>query len=487
MKQAVLTSLSRAGINNPDQVFAGKNYNESEKQKLQNAYWKFKYDNYNKITPVLIRPYRKSDGNPVFSYRESNQAINYFRDEPEKFRKKYRLIAKMQQADKYISKALNYYLCRVLEGKFISAGDNSPYLSERCYSYRKTRGVHDALTYLEECAYDGDLKFIARTDIKSYFDVIDRGILEEQLYRLFATQKVSNSVSVISWLIALAGAEKKLEWKVCRGGGDSRSSIYTSNIPVDNVLGIPQGNPISAPLSNLYLSDTDFEMVNHGLDNGYRYLRYADDIIICAKTKNIAVAALDKLRTSISELNLELGEDKTSIDNIYSGNISFLGFHYLEDVKGKEIASDKVKKFKDKIRHLTSRQHSVGRDIDITRLIYDINIRILVTRNQTNVNNEPARLSPHSFCVHYGHNNEDAVFRQMGQLDSYIRWRVSRALTDPSILNSNCHREFFNRILPEHNRKLVKAGERAINLIPLTGVFRNIPKIRSAGSYGLDN
>jgi hypothetical protein len=488
MRQAVLASLARAMNNSPDPVFGNANHNLGELASFQTAYWKFKDNDYDKILPTLIRPYRKSTGKPVFSYRESKAALVDYEHNPALFKKRYRLIAKMQGADKYIAKALNFYLSRMLEGQFCHRGGAVPYLSNRCYSYRKTRGVHDALTYLEKCTYSEGFNVVARTDIKSYFDVINREKLVTQLRKLFKDRKSADSESIISWLTSLAGAEKKLEWKVCKGsrGNGANGSIFTSDTVIDNSLGIPQGNPISAPLSNLYLSDIDYEMINaEGED--YRYLRYADDIMICAKSEEIAQNALNSLRDSLKKLNLELGEDKTSIDDISSGNVCFLGFHYLKDKQGKEIAADKLKKFKDKIKHLTSRQHVDDNAGDISKIIHDINLRILVTRGQTKVDaDQPAKLSSHSFCVHYNHNSEDAVFKQMGSLDAYIRWRIARILTDPAVRNCDCHREFFRNILPKHNMKLRSNGGKPINLIPLTGVFKNLKSIRSAGSYGLD-
>ena len=199
-------------------------------------------------------------------------------------------------------------------------------------------------------------------------------------------------------------------------------------------------------------------------------------------------------------LNLELGDGKTFVNCINSGDISFLGYRYLEGIRGKEIAAEKISKFKGKIRHLTSVQHidsfKKTSDCDlIHEIIPAINRRIRRTRKspkaqakQGNAAGSAApKLSPHSFPVHYSHNREKAIFKQMGKLDSFIRWRVARCLTDPEVADNECHRKFFGEILPEYNRIAREVGKKPVNLLPLTGLFNNIPAIRSAGSYGLEN
>ena len=493
MKEAVLASLSRAMKEQNDPVFgAAKTLLKSTSKKdLQPAYWKFK-NSPKSIHSVLLRPYSKATGNAIFSARLSRKAVHDYQNDPENFKKKYRLIARMSGADKCIAKSLNFYLGLMLEGRFPKRPEVKPYLSEYCHAYRKTTGVYEALDNLENWAYDEGFEWVARTDVKSYFDVIDRDILKGQLDLLFNHFNVDGE-HCIDWLLHLAGASKEMNWKIRSGPqGDRRNKMgFAPGISISNTYGIPQGNPISAPLSNLYLSDVDHEMVNMGEASGYRYLRYADDIAICAKTEEAAQAALDNIRSMLGDLNLELGESKTFVEHIRSGKINFLGFKYLNDARGKEIAFEKLQKFKGKIKHVTSDRHikSLGNlnnhDL-IQRVVMGINVMIKAKRG-SEANGGSRKISLHSFPVHYSHNTEPAIFNQMASLDAFIRWRVARCLAPAIIPNDQCHKEFFGKILPKRNREVMKAGGLTVNLIPMTGIFRNVPAYRNAGSYGLDN
>lgn len=99
--------------------------------------------------------------------------------------------------------------------------------------------------------------------------------------------------------------------------------------------GIPQGTPISATLSNLYMIDFDIEMRDFCAGIGAMYRRYSDDIlIICANTDTKAVES--KVEHLILQEKLELSASKTektafstnpSISSM-SKSAQYLGFTY---------------------------------------------------------------------------------------------------------------------------------------------------------------
>lgn len=61
--------------------------------------------------------------------------------------------------------------------------------------------------------------------------------------------------------------------------------------------GIPQGNPVSAVLSNLYLIALDKLCKNKGI----KLIRYADDMIIIVDSKDSAYAILDSIETYLKQ------------------------------------------------------------------------------------------------------------------------------------------------------------------------------------------
>lgn len=80
--------------------------------------------------------------------------------------------------------------------------------------------------------------------------------------------------------------------------------------PNPNTYGVPQGTPISASLSNLYLVDFDMAMKALADQLGALYQRYSDDILIICQPEHadqLAAAVADAL----TNVALELHEDKT--------------------------------------------------------------------------------------------------------------------------------------------------------------------------------
>jgi hypothetical protein len=90
--------------------------------------------------------------------------------------------------------------------------------------------------------------------------------------------------------------------------------------------GIPQGTPISASFSNLYMAEFDEQMEAEAAKRGALYQRYSDDILIaCPKTRWKVLHAL--VEEKLSEHGLELQGDKTDIVHLH--NTSALTFQYL--------------------------------------------------------------------------------------------------------------------------------------------------------------
>jgi hypothetical protein len=91
--------------------------------------------------------------------------------------------------------------------------------------------------------------------------------------------------------------------------------------------GIPQGTPISASLSNLYMTEFDLEMQAEAAKRGALYQRYSDDILVaCPPTRGNVLEALveEKLR----EHGLELQSAKTERVTLHQP-ASTLTFQYL--------------------------------------------------------------------------------------------------------------------------------------------------------------
>mgnify|MGYP006078513615 CR=1 FL=1 len=98
-------------------------------------------------------------------------------------------------------------------------------------------------------------------------------------------------------------------------------------------FGIPQGSPISAVLSNIYMTDFDSEISLAVEKTGGMYRRYCDDIICVIRTEQ--APALNKLvLKTIRTLKIEIQSEKTLIHNFSSDGktlqsdspLQYLGF-----------------------------------------------------------------------------------------------------------------------------------------------------------------
>jgi RNA-directed DNA polymerase len=126
--------------------------------------------------------------------------------------------------------------------------------------------------------------------------------------------------------------------------------------------GSPQGGVISPLLANIYLDRFDQEMKARGI----RIVRYADDILIFGKSPRAANKNLQIARHILEDkLKLTINEKKTKITQVENG-VEYLGFIILRDKI--RINPKRIKRFKDKIREMTSRTQSMNIEAMIKKL-----------------------------------------------------------------------------------------------------------------------
>ena len=121
--------------------------------------------------------------------------------------------------------------------------------------------------------------------------------------------------------------------------------------------GLAQGGLLSPICSNIMLNELDKELEKRGI----RFVRYADDCILFAKTKRSAKRIMENILPFIEgKLKLRVNHEKTSV--AYIGRIKFLGYGFYPTkgemklrVHGKSIA-----KMKKKIREITSRRLGIS-------------------------------------------------------------------------------------------------------------------------------
>lgn len=231
--------------------------------------------------------------------------------------------------DRVVQGAARNVLEPIFEKKFI----------EHSYGFRPGRSCKDALRRVQELLRRGYLH-IVDADITSYFDTIDKTILMDAIKEEVADGKVLGLI------------EKFLKQSVMDGMNEWEPE-----------MGTPQGAVISPLLANIYLHPVDVVLQRAG----FEMVRYADDLVILCRTEEDAREALTLLTKELTKRKLTLHPEKTQIvDLMNSRGFEFLGYHF--DKQGRRPRKKSMKKFKDKIRELTPRNHGSSLEKIISRL-----------------------------------------------------------------------------------------------------------------------
>jgi RNA-directed DNA polymerase len=172
------------------------------------------------------------------------------------------------------------------------------HFSDRSWAYRPRRSAQMAILPVRDAARRG-FNWALKTDIEHFFPSINRNILEQQLRRTFADERLCEMI-----LRANSPISPRLSW----------IELW------ERTEGVPQGNALSPFLSNLFL---------HGFDeacSNLEYRRYADDILVLGRTREEVVEAQQQIERLLTQLGLRLNPKKTLIRDLYRQPLIFLGF-----------------------------------------------------------------------------------------------------------------------------------------------------------------
>ena len=126
-------------------------------------------------------------------------------------------------------------------------------------------------------------------------------------------------------------------------------------------VGTPQGGVASPLLANIALNVLDWYL--H--EQGFRFVRYADDFVVLCRSEDEAKEALTLVEQFVADrLGLSLSPEKTKVTRFHEG-FSFLGF----DIKSRfvRMRAKSVENFKAKVRRITQRSHNLDAEM-IVRL-----------------------------------------------------------------------------------------------------------------------
>ena len=215
--------------------------------------------------------------------------------------------------------------------------------------YRPNRGVERALQIILWNIEQG-YNYIYDCDIKGFFDNIPHKKLITILKKYVSDRTVLRLIE--QWLKSGFMEEGKL---------------------IHSDYGTPQGGVISPLLANVYLNEMDWEWDLHG----FRFVRYADDFLLFAKSKQDIQLAATLTREKLSELGLEISEEKTRIVDFKKDDFDFLGFtfhHWKPRKKDNKLyfqvtpKKDSIKDFRIKIKEKTRKFLTLSKEDWINRV-----------------------------------------------------------------------------------------------------------------------
>ena len=214
-----------------------------------------------------------------------------------------------------------------------------PQFSDCSYGYRPKRSAQMAIEKVKEYAGQG-YRYAVQLDLSKYFDTLNHALLINILRRTIKEESVIQLI------------KKYL-----------KSGVMENGVCVKTEEGSPQGGPLSPLLANIYLNEFDHEYENRGV----KVIRYADDIVLLAKSRRATERLLEtSTRYLEGKLKLTVNKEKSKCVSVTAiRNFKFLGFALGRGKNGYYIRAHakSLQTAKTKLRELTSR--SQGRNVRV--------------------------------------------------------------------------------------------------------------------------
>ena len=207
-----------------------------------------------------------------------------------------------------------------------------PLFADGSYGYRPNRSAKEAILKVKEYAEQG-YTFAVVLDLSKYFDTLNHEILINLLRKNVKDERV---VQLIKRYL--------------------KSGVMENGVVIDTEEGSPQGGNLSPLLANVYLNEFDQEFLKRGVP----CIRYADDIVLLAKSKRASERLLENSTKYLEEkLKLTVNREKSRTVSVFATrNFKFLGFALGRNGSGiyVRVHPKSWKKFKSRLKELSSRR-----------------------------------------------------------------------------------------------------------------------------------
>lgn len=294
--------------------------------------------------------------------------------------------------------------------------------------YRKGLGAERAMQIILwnlETGYN----HIYDCDIKGFFDNIPHKKLMKILTKYIADGTVLDMI-----------------WKWLKVGHMEEGKFH------DAEAGTPQGGVISPILANIYLNELDWELEKENI----RFVRYADDFLLFAKTEESIKISGAVANRVITELGLEVSMEKTKFVDFKDDDFNFLGFtfEHWKEKKNKEGSyfivkptDGSIKDFKAKIKDKTRKSLTLSTKAWLEKLNPIIRGKVNYYLNIFKAIEANEKYGQKSRCI------LKAFSKQLHEVDSYVRKRLRVAMIHKNpcqrkgwLMSRKWSNEYFVRI-----------------------------------------
>jgi RNA-directed DNA polymerase len=207
-----------------------------------------------------------------------------------------------------------------------------PTFSESSHGFRPKRSAHQALKQAREHVGDGNV-WVVDIDLEAFFDRVNHDILMGRLARRIGDKQLLRLI------------RRYLQ-----------AGIMINGVVMDRQEGTPQGGPLSPLLANVLLDELDRELERRG----HKFCRYADDCNIYVRSQRAGERVMKSVSRFVEKkLRLKVNRAKSKVDRVSKRD--FLGFRILDGGETQlRIASERLKRFKDRVRRITGRNRGVS-------------------------------------------------------------------------------------------------------------------------------
>ena len=220
--------------------------------------------------------------------------------------------------DRFVQQAIVQVLVEIYDHTF----------SDSSFGYCPGRSQAQAVERFRQHVEDG-YTYVVSLDLSKFFDRVNHDRLMSRLETRIKDKRVLKLIRAFL-----------------------RSGITLNDLVEPTEEGTPQGGPLSPLLSNIVLDELDKELERRG----HRFVRYADDIVICVRSQLAGERVLRSITRFITrKLKLKVNAEKSKVARPWE--VKFLGFKVTQ-MYGKTLAvihAKSVARFKDRVREITRR------------------------------------------------------------------------------------------------------------------------------------